>query len=184
MTTEYSISVNDWNYESWEFVGRDTEYEKHGEWSDNNQDGISEDSYYPMMLYAYPLYDCPTDGEIFQIHKKTCLTAVKNIESEEYYLALCGGGMNYSQDIGMAYIIAEDHILYALACEISRQPDLTQHGQDFRQVMKYCRKVIENNAVSAKRQIKEIKESMKRSRLMEKHGIHHVSGLKRLEAVS
>jgi len=183
MTTEYSISVNDWDYESWEFVGRDIEYEKHGEWLDDNEDGISGDDYIPMMLYAYPLYDCPSDEQIFQIHKKTCLTIVKNIESEEYYLALCGGGMNCSQDIGMAYIIAEDHIPYALANEISIQPNLTQHGKDFRLVMKYCQDVMENNASSAKRQIKEIKESIKESKKMDKHKIHHVSGLKKLEIV-
>lgn len=184
MSTEYSISVSDWNYEDWEFTGRNIEYEKRGEWSDDNEDGISEDECIPVMLYAYPLYDCPSEEEIFKIHKKTCLTVVQNIESEEYYLALCGGGMDCSQDVGMAYIIAENNIPYALAQQVCRQPNLTQHGADFRLVMKYCQEVMKNNASSAKRQIKEIKESMKQSRLMEKHGIHHVSGLAELEAVS
>ena len=167
MTTEYSISVSDWNYESWEFIGRHLEEEKRGEWADDNEDDISEDSYYPTMLYAYPLYDCPTDEQIFQIHEKTCLTVVQNIESEEYYLALCGGGMNFSQDIGMAYIIAEDHIPYALAEMISKQPNLTQYRKDFRQVMKYCLKAMVLNVSSAKRQIREIKESIKKSKEMD-----------------
>ena len=184
MTTEYSISVNDWDYESWEFVGRDIEYEKHGECEENNESGLSGDDYIPMMLYAYPLYDCPSDEQIFQIHKKTCLTIVKNIESEEYYLALCGGGMDCSQDVGMAYIIAEDHIPYALAQQVCRQPNLTQHGKDFRLVMKYCQDVMKSNALSAKRQIKEIKESMKQSKKMDKHKIHHVSGLEKLEVAN
>jgi len=137
MATEYSISVSDWDYESWEFVDRDIEYEKHGEWSEDNEQGISSDDYVPMMHYAYPLYDCPSDKQIFKIHEKTCLTVVRNIEGEEYYLVLCGGGMDCSQSIGMAYIIAEDHILYALAQQISRQPNLTQYGKNFRLEMKY-----------------------------------------------
>lgn len=184
MSSEYCISVPDWNPEEWEFTGLNLEEKSRGLWSEDNQNGITEDDFSPMMMHAYPLYGRPADEAILKIHKKTCLTVVRSIESEEFYLALCGGGMDCSQDIGMAYIIAEGSIPYALAMQISRQPNVTQKGADFVTVMEYCRMSVDATIAGAQRQLKEIAEAVRQSQMMTKHGISHVSGLDELEAAN
>jgi hypothetical protein len=144
MTTEYSVSVDNWDYDEWNFIGRDVEMERVGEWSEDNPDGLDCDDYIPVMLYAYPLWDCPSDEQIIEIHDKTSLTVVEHNDTGEYYLALCGGGMNLSQDIGMAYLIAEHYIPHALIREISTQPNLSQRGKNFRKLMRECVKMLKS----------------------------------------
>ncbi len=53
-------------------------------------------------------------------------------DTEEYFLALTGGGMDLSQDIALAYIIAQGWIPTALAYEVSTQPELSVSGDDSR----------------------------------------------------
>lgn len=178
MTTDYSISVDDWNYEDWTFIGRELEDEKHGDWSEDNPKGLDCDSFIPIMLYAYPLYDRPSDQAIFKIHDKTNLTVVMKNDTEEYYLALCGGGMDLSQDIGMAYIIAQNNIPFALATQISTQPNLSQYGANFRKVMKYCKKSIKSEIRNAKYSLDKINQARKESLEMDKRKLNHVSELR------
>ena len=69
-----------------------------------------EDSCEPMMNYGYPLYGKPDNDKILQIVQKTCLTVMENSETDEFFLVLCGGGMNLSQSIAYAYILAGQRI--------------------------------------------------------------------------
>jgi hypothetical protein len=45
-------------------------------------------------------------------------------DTEEYFLALTGGGMDFSQNIALAYIIAQGWIPIALAYEVFTQLEL------------------------------------------------------------
>lgn len=168
MTTEYSRSINDWADEKWEFVGRNLEMSKKGEWDDDNQDGLNEDDFYPVMLYAYPLSDCPSDTQIRLIHKKTNCTVVKDTDTEEYYLALCGGGMDLSQDIALAYIIATGYIPIALVFEVCKQPELSVHGNDWLKVARRCKKELKFNMDNSKEAIKMWNKNIKEFKIKQK----------------
>lgn len=67
------------------------------------------DSISPMMNYWYPLPDDfdqdikPADGATI-LQKYVCLTLVQNLKTDEYGLALTGGGMDLSWDICEAYM--------------------------------------------------------------------------------
>lgn len=186
MTTEYSVSVNDWQDEKWSFVGRyvfvdscthktqDKDRNEENRETDARYSGwceecdISEDSGKPMMNYAYPLFDLPSDEKIVEIHQRTNLTVVENTETEEYFLALCGGGMDLSQSIGLAYIIAQGWIPFTLASEITKQPHLNVGEKDWLIVAKECinRMTIHKQSLNYtikewKREVKEYKESKK-----------------------
>lgn len=126
-------------------------------------DEMDCDSYYPMMLYAYPLNGCPNDEEIVEIHRKTCLTVVEDTETDEFFLALCGGGMDLSQDIGLAYLIAECAIPTALVFNISTQPGLSQSGDNFRRVMAACKDAMVREKDDADYQIKKITHGIQKS---------------------
>lgn len=170
MTTGYSISIHDWQDEKWNFVGRHIEENAKGEWSEDNQDGVGTDDHYPMMNYAYPLCECPDDKTIRKIHKKTNCTVVEDTETGDVFLALCGGGMDLSQDVAMAYIIAEDVIPADLAYNVSRQEGLSQHRKDWLKVMRYCRKALISEAECCKNTAKRIQEAMKEYRERENRG--------------
>lgn len=137
--------VDRWTFENWEFTGGEVERRERGEWSEHNRDGIHHDDYVPMMLYAYPLEGEPSDEEIKKIHRKTSVTVVREKGTDQYFLALTGGGMDLSQDIARAYIIAENRVPIELAREVNTQKELTQHGEDYLKVMKKCKQSIESN---------------------------------------
>ena len=149
--------VDEWSFEEWEFVGRDEEVRDKGEWSEDNQEGIGQDRYYPMMNYAYPLHDCPTTQTIFKIHEKTNLTVVREEATGECFLALTGAGMDFSQDIAMAYIIAENRVPLDLAREVCVECPLTQHGEAYEKVLRECKSMLEG----VEYQTKKIDKSLK-----------------------
>jgi hypothetical protein len=175
MTTEYSISVNDWNHEEWEFTGMDVmrsfyeanpkEAEKDGHELDEGGnvkylDEIIED-FFPMMLYAYPLDSEPPTMKIIKLCRNTNCTVVMKRDTEDYFLALTGGGMDLSQDIAMAYIIAEDFVPASLAMEVSTQEGLSKHGKEWMKVMRYCAKSLDIHAHFCKSRVKTIKQAVK-----------------------
>jgi len=179
MTTDYSVSVDNWDYEQWEFTGRDVMYnaiqeegtEQHKEATKQAKDCNREleeiidelaDQHFPMMLYAYPLYSCPDDEKIIKLCEETCCTVVMNQKTEDYFLALCGGGMNLSQDIALAYIIARGHIPDALAAQVSTQYGLSKSGDNWRTIMKQCKKDLQQTVERYNRRISEIDGAIER----------------------
>lgn len=141
--------VNEWSFEDWRFVGREIEQREADE-------ELGVDEYYPMMNYAYPLREKPAEEEIKEVHCKTNLTVVQDKGSDEYYLALTGGGMDLSQDIAMAYVLTEHWVPLEVAYEVNTQKDLTQRGEDFKKVMERCR----DSLASVDRKIQRIDESL------------------------
>jgi hypothetical protein len=66
------------------------------------------------MNYAYLLTIEPSEEAIYKVVSETNLTVMYNTEENAYYLALCGGGMDLSQDIALAYFYAQRWIPYSL----------------------------------------------------------------------
>lgn len=138
--------IDEWSFADWDFIGRNLEIREKGEWSENNQDGIGPDRYYPMMNYAYPLDSgCPSDSTIKEIHENTNLTVVEELSTGNFYLALTGGGMDLSQDIAMAYIIAENRVPLELARGVMVESPLSQYGDNYLKVLRECRKTLKGS---------------------------------------
>jgi hypothetical protein len=173
----FSISVDwqDYYNKGWENKGRDLIIEncKHKDKSQDDTNmrysgacekcGFCEDSCEPMMNYAYPLETTPDDEEIIEVCKRTNCTVMYKDDEDAYYLALCGGGMNLSQDIALAYNILEKWIPLDLALKVSTQDGLSQGGKDFRQVMRACKDSIKIDINNGKQRIKAIREAIKKS---------------------
>lgn len=146
----YSIDVDWSNYleDGWENIGRSILEESctHKTQDQNSKEEyketnvkysgyceeceISEDDAQPMINYAYPLVTTPSDEDVLRVVKNTCLTVME--KDEDYYLALCGGGMDLSQQIGLAYILIERWIPVELLSEISKQKGLSVSGEDWK----------------------------------------------------
>ena len=107
METRYIDWERAFNGDEWECLGRQIMEEKRGCWSEENPEGIEGDDYIPIYNFAYPL-DLSTldEGKIVRICEETNCTVVHNHEEDALYLALCGCGMDFTQDIALAYMIA------------------------------------------------------------------------------
>lgn len=166
--TEYSVNVEDWQNEKWSHIGTDLMYNyyledketiqecKDNDWDIDTIVREKSDSHYPMMLYAYPLNFEPDDDKIIKVCTRTNCTVVENTESNEYFLALSGGGMNLSQDIGLAYLILEGRIPTALLFEISTQPELSIYGKDWLKLMRAIKRQLRNTRGSATQRARKI----------------------------
>jgi len=167
MTTEYSVDVDEWDWDSWDFIGRNvmTEYfQEHPEKAEEmfgyetDENGEVEyldelvDSYIPMMLYAYPIYTMEADYDyasfeekVKEVCLKTNCTVVQKNSSGEYFLALTGGGMDLSQDIALAYLIIDGRIPASLALNVATQKNLSVTGADWVRVMNGVKDELEAN---------------------------------------
>ena len=162
MATGYSINV-DWSeeLEEWENIGQNYMrefFEEHPEEAEKDmgyelEDGqvkyLDEllDSYQPMMNYAYPLECDPTlrdNGKerVIRVCRETNLTVMYREADDCYYLALTGGGMDLSQDIASAYQILETWVPVALLSEVSKQPELSMHGEAWLEMAQQIQKQI------------------------------------------
>ncbi len=179
MATGYSIQV-DWSeeFENWENIGQGyirEFYEEHPEEAEKDghdlKDGQVEyldevvDDWQPMMNYAYPLQCDPTlfdDGKekILRVCRETCLTVMYRDSENEYYLALCGGGMNLSQSIARAYQILETWIPIALLREVSKQAELSVHGKAWLEMAEQIQKQISMEIKNLENDLKQWGESI------------------------
>ncbi len=123
--------------------------------------GFCEDSCEPMMNYGYPLCYVPDKGQILKIVKKTCLTVMENSDTGEVFLALCAGGMNLSQSIAYAYLLADQRIPDELAFEVCMQPCLSVGKKEYFQVMRACKRELKEIRRRAAAHIQQINHSVK-----------------------
>ena len=122
-----------------------------------------EDSCEPMTNYAYPLHGLPDDGEILKIIKETCLTVFENNETGECFLVLCGGGMDLSQSIAYAYLLAGQRIPDELVFEVCTQPCLSLGEKEYIQVMGACKYELKGIYQRALGRIKQIDNILSKS---------------------
>jgi len=105
---------------------------------------ISEDSASPMMNYAYPLETTPDDDKVLQVVEETNCTVMYNNDTDEYFIVLCGGGMDLSQDIALAYVILERWIPESLIVEVCNQKNFSVSGKNFEILQKAIIEQAEN----------------------------------------
>ena len=102
---------------------------------DNELVGYWEENlsnYEPMMNYGHLLETEPEDDKILDVALKTNCSVMKNTETDEYFIVLNGGGMDLSQDIGLAYFILERWIPESFISSISKQKGLSISKEDFK----------------------------------------------------
>jgi hypothetical protein len=121
------------------------------DYCDKGRCSISEDSAMPMMNYLYPLelsdFD---DKEILAVVKHTNCTVIENEDTGEWFLTLCGGGMNLSQDIALAYHFLETWIPYELAINVSTQAGLSIGGKQWEVLRKAMKESLDLYAARAR----------------------------------
>ncbi len=86
---------------------------------------------------------------------------MENEDTGKYFLVLCGGGMDLSQSIAYAYLLAGQRIPDELAFEVCTQPCLSVSKKEYLQVMRQCKKELSDIRIRALRQIKEINQAVK-----------------------
>ena len=92
---------------------------------------VYEDSCEPMMNYGYPLETEPSEEDIKECYEETGLVVMEDTINENYYLVLTGGGMDLSQNIGLAYVIIENWIPKDLMDNICTQKGLSLSDKKF-----------------------------------------------------
>lgn len=182
--TEYSISV-DWSTERQNYENRGRQALENNckhktQDKDNNKDNretnlrysgwceeceVYEDSAEPMMNYVYPLYSEPSEEQIIKVCEETCLTVMENNNTGEYFLVLCGGGMDLSQDIALAYILCDERIPDALAYNVSTQHGLSKSGDTWVKIMEACEDSLILASRNYKNQADRIKEALQKQKV-------------------
>lgn len=180
LTTEYSINIDDWQDEKWNHVGNDLMYDyylkdretkqecKQNNWDIEDIAREKADEHYPMMLYAYPLGIEPSDEKIIEVCTKTNCTVVKDNETEDYFLALSGGGMDLSQDIALAYLMTDGWIPTALAVNVCTQPCLSVGRKQWLKIMRAIKKQLRTEICQYHSHINEINVHIKAFKESEK----------------
>lgn len=132
---------------------------------------ISEDDAVPMMNYIYPVYkpyNGYSDERILSVVKNTNCTLVEDNEDGELFLTLCGGGMDLSQDIALAYYLLAEGPYNMIPVDVLRsmclQPELSIGLKEFVKVSRQGIKEIRNDIRNLQWKLKEFKESNKKAR--------------------
>lgn len=124
--------------------------------------------YDPMMNYGYPLHNLPCEENILKVVKQTCLTVMEEESTGEVYLVLCGGGMDLSQSIALAYLLAGERIPDELCFGVCTQPCLSVGKKEYLMVMKAVKEELKDVQTRGQRRIKEINEIVKKYKASEK----------------
>ena len=156
------------NYEKWENCGRriieeNCDHREEESQGDSNmrysgyceECGHCEDSGQPMMNYGYPLEITPDDDKILKVLEETNCTVMYNTETDEYFIALSGGGMDLSQDIALAYFFLQRWIPYDLATSVSTQKGLSVGGKNWDILKEAMKESLENDHSRSKSKLDE-----------------------------
>ena len=139
------------NFEKWENVTQrvlreileDSEHEQFKEVAERlevlGEDGNlvnyyeeSINSYDPMMNYGHILEIEPKDEDVLRVALNTNCSVMYNTETDEYFIVLCGGGMDLSQDIGLAYVWLQKWIPQDFITRICKQEGLSISKENFK----------------------------------------------------
>jgi hypothetical protein len=162
------------NYEKWDNCGRRAIEENCNHKTQSSSDtnmrysgycdecGHGEDSGEPMMNFGYPLEREPDDEKILKVVNETNCTVMHNTDTDEYFLALTGGGMDLSQDIALAYHILEKWIPFELAIRVCTQKELSVGGKNWDILKQAMINSLDNEMENAMRKLEIWKEGDKK----------------------
>jgi hypothetical protein len=117
--------------------------------------GHYEDTASPMMNFGHILDIKPDEEEILEVVNETNCTIMENTETGEYFIVLCGCGMDLSQDIALAYIVIQKHIPIDLINSICKQKGLSQSEKNFERIRKSIIETIDISISNLQRTKKE-----------------------------
>jgi hypothetical protein len=124
--------------------------------------GVYEDTATPIMNYLYPLeLDNFEKDKILKVVQETNCTILENTETNEWFLALCGGGMDLSQDIALAYVILEKWIPTDLLTSVEKQPCLSIGKKKYKILAREVIRQLRHSELRLKQKHKEWKETLK-----------------------
>jgi len=144
MESRYIDWLEAFKSDEWHCLGRQIMEERNGEWADDNPEGLEGDDYIPIYNCAYPLgFSSLDNSKIIRICEETSCTIIYNEEEDALYLALCGCGMDMSQSIALAYMIAyscgnkkygriPDHMLF----DVYKSGALSVDREQFKHIQK------------------------------------------------
>jgi hypothetical protein len=155
----------DWQSEfskkEWEFVGRQVLLFIKGEWSEKNPGGVSEDDGYPIYNYAYPLHrDHFNEETVLEICEVTNCTVVYSNQQDKYFLALTGCGMDMSQDIALAYLIADGCIDWDMLEDVYIAGPLSVSQENYLRLMRELDRQLGIEIGNLKSRHKEVQEKL------------------------
>ena len=171
---DWSEELNGENFDKWENLGRQFAEEScTHKTQDNGSDketnmrysgwceecGYYEDSCKPMMNYAYPLEIEPNEEAIRKTIENTNSTVMYNNHTNEHFLVLCGGGMNLSQDIALAYIYCQKWIPEELLNNVCNQKGLSVGGENWKFLRSEMISQFKHKIGMAERYLKEWEET-------------------------
>lgn len=163
MNSRYVNWSEEYQRETWDYIGRDAMLQTYGEYSDNNPKGVDVDTGYPMMNYAYPLYNSdPGLEKIIEVCERTNCTVAYNNDEERYYLALTGGGMDLTQDIALAYIIADGCIEWDMLRDVYIDSPISVSPKDYSKILTELKRQLVISINSYKDQLSRVNENLEK----------------------
>ncbi|MCK4982428.1 MAG: hypothetical protein KAS17_05865 [Victivallaceae bacterium] len=120
------------------------------------------------MNFAYPLFSEPDEEKIIKVCEDTSCTVVYNSQDDTYYLALTGCGMNLSQDIALAYIIADGCIEWGFLENISVSGAFSVSKEDYQIILNELERQLAISIDNQTRKLKEVTEQLKNNLLLKK----------------
>ncbi len=151
--------------DEWHCVGREVMEEKKGSWSEDNPEGLEGGDYIPIYNFAYPLDLSSLDEDrTIRICSETNCTVVYNNKEDSLYLALCGCGMDLSQDIALAYMIAYSYgeeygrVPVHMLFDVCKSGALSVSQKQFERIREKLIKGFENLKRSCERELESLKE--------------------------
>jgi hypothetical protein len=108
------------------------------------------------MNFAYPLFCEPDEEKIAKVCEETACTVVLNLQDDSYYLALTGCGMDFSQSIALAYIIADGCIEWDMLGDIYISGAFSVTEEDFQIVLNEMERQLRISIDNNKHKLKEV----------------------------
>ena len=162
MKSIYVDWMKEFSKDNWEFVGRRALEDGRGEWADDNPDGINEDEGYPIYNFAYPLFrDQIDDQVILRVCEETNCTVVYSNERDKYYLALTGCGMDFTQDIALAYLIADGCIDWDMLSDVYIAGPLSVGRKEYLRILRELDRQLKISIGNQKRRLEEVQAKLR-----------------------
>jgi len=171
----------DWSSETanrnWDFVGAEIMYNKELEKLSHCSHGNKEKEYChtcecypddiyqsnkPMMNFTYPLFCEPNKGKIIKVCEETSCTVVYNSQDDNYYLALTGCGMNFSQSIALAYMIADGCIEWSMLEDVCTSGAFSVSKEDYQIILNELERQLTISIDNQTRKLTEVTEQLKK----------------------
>jgi len=164
-------------YETWDFIGAGVIYNRERKKLSQCRHGNATQEYchecdcypedkqnanYPAMNYAYPLFSEPDKEKIARVCEETSCTVVYNLQDDTYYLALTGGGMDLSQSIALAYIIADGCIDWDFIENVYISGAFSVSEEEYQIILKEMERQLEISIENHKAKLKKVREQLKK----------------------